>query len=361
MKKIKVGIKKIVPKKILIWKNRKKKYKKYINSNAFEAIQEGEKRIILLGTPEYGNLGDHAIASVEKSFLDLYCPQHEVIEITHEMLFWIQEDLFSYIKEDDILLYTGGGFLGNLYDMVSLLRKLIISFPKNKIVIFPQTIFYTKDINGEKVFQKDREIFQTHPNVYVFLREYKSYKFMLENKMVDEEKIFCVPDIVLFHHPIVFHIKRQNIMICLRKDKEQCTEVDMDIIKNYAEDNNMKICFGTTRIDRDLITLKEREDALQQKFREFATYKLIITDRLHAMIFSAITGTPCIAIDNLTGKVSSVYEWIRDLEYVKFTNLDKFETTLNYMERCIIDKEHMYKSRRQEYKPLIKIMKEVTE
>ena len=36
------------------------------------------------------------------------------------------------------------------------------------------------------------------------------------------------------------------------------------------------------------------------------------------MIFAAITGTPCIALSNY--KIKGTYQWIRDLEYIKFTD-----------------------------------------
>ena len=36
------------------------------------------------------------------------------------------------------------------------------------------------------------------------------------------------------------------------------------------------------------------------------------------MIFAAITGTPCIELSNY--KIKGTYQWIRDLEYIKFTD-----------------------------------------
>ncbi|MNE93367.1 putative pyruvyl transferase EpsI [compost metagenome] len=46
----------------------------------------------------------------------------------------------------------------------------------------------------------------------------------------------------------------------------------------------------------------------------------MITDRLHGMIFAAITSTPCIALGNYNYKVVGSYEWIKHLGYIKFTN-----------------------------------------
>ena len=38
------------------------------------------------------------------------------------------------------------------------------------------------------------------------------------------------------------------------------------------------------------------------------------------MILAAITGTPCIAMDNSSGKVKGVYSWIKYLNYITFAN-----------------------------------------
>src|SRR5699024_1734022 len=59
-----------------------------------------------------------------------------------------------------------------------------------------------------------------------------------------------------------------------------------------------------------------RKKYLERKFKEFSTSKLVVTDRLHGMIFSLITGTPCIAFDNISKKVSGVYEWFKDTGYI---------------------------------------------
>ena len=64
----------------------------------------------------------------------------------------------------------------------------------------------------------------------------------------------------------------------------------------------------------------EREHFLRRKWADFSACRLIITDRLHGMIFAAITGTPCLALDNISGKVKGGYEWIKELKYICFCN-----------------------------------------
>ncbi|MBQ7221650.1 MAG: polysaccharide pyruvyl transferase family protein [Synergistaceae bacterium] len=72
------------------------------------------------------------------------------------------------------------------------------------------------------------------------------------------------------------------------------------------------------------------EDAFSETLRRVAGAELVVTDRLHGMLFAAITGTPCVAFDNKTGKVHSVYEWIAGCEYVQVCRgLDEFDAAMH--------------------------------
>jgi pyruvyl transferase EpsI len=66
-----------------------------------------------------------------------------------------------------------------------------------------------------------------------------------------------------------------------------------------------------------VISYDMREYELEKKLDEFRSAKLVITDRLHGMIFAAITGTPCVALNNISKKVEGVYQWIKYLDYIK--------------------------------------------
>ena len=58
-----------------------------------------------------------------------------------------------------------------------------------------------------------------------------------------------------------------------------------------------------------------------KKLDEFRKSKLVVTDRLHGMLFAAITGTPCIALGNSSGKVKGVYDWLTHLDYIQYVDL----------------------------------------
>ena len=63
-----------------------------------------------------------------------------------------------------------------------------------------------------------------------------------------------------------------------------------------------------------------RKDCIRRKMQEFCRSELVITDRLHGMVFAAITDTPCIVFSNYNHKVEGVYQWIKHLPYIKYVN-----------------------------------------
>ena len=60
------------------------------------------------------------------------------------------------------------------------------------------------------------------------------------------------------------------------------------------------------------------KDIPENKLDEISGYDLVITDCLHGMLFCAITGTPCIAVDQISHKVRGEYKWISELPFIYF-------------------------------------------
>ena len=105
----------------------------------------------------------------------------------------------------------------------------------------------------------------------------------------------------------------------LRHDQERTRteEQEASILRQVAE------LFGDQIRESDMVTdycipVADRERELQNKFDLFASSELVVTDRLHGMVFCAITGTPCIVLDSRSPKVRGCYEWIRELPYIRF-------------------------------------------
>lgn len=102
-----------------------------------------------------------------------------------------------------------------------------------------------------------------------------------------------------------------------------------------------------------------RKKEVKNKLEQFKKAKLIITDRLHGMIFATITATPCIAFGNSNGKVKNVYGWLKHNEYIKYVNdIDEFKSiveTLDIERKYYYDKTILY----DDFEPLLNIIKEI--
>lgn len=286
---------------------------------------------ILLDTPLHGNLGDHAIVLSEQQFLDnLGCKYLEILGVYTDGF----EKWFAKVTpKDKIILINGGGFLGELWPNEEYrFRRILKAFNNNKIIVFPQTITFdlTTD-NGLKFFEESKQYYTENKDLIICVREQRSYAFI--KKYLPEVNVVLMPDIVTQYKPAInYNDQRKNILVCLRSDKEKniTDEVFDEIINTLKiKYENESLMFTDTVIPAE-VNMKNRQNFVCSKLNEFKNSKLVITDRLHGMIFAAITNTPCIALGNINGKVEGVYEWIKGNNYIRYVNsYDEFEAALN--------------------------------
>lgn len=318
-----------------------KNYTKYRKSNS--------KQYILFGVPTHGNIGDHAILVAEHQFLSDIGVQ-SVFDIPIEMQNILINTLKKHIKKDDVIMITGGGFIGSQWlEEENMVRQVLKSFSNNKTIIFPSTIYYKNDEDGQKELNIDKSIYEEHKNLVICARENVTYKWLRET--YPNIKSLLTPDIVLYLKTNDKKNKREKIaLLCLRKDAEKSINDENTVNIDKIVSKYYKIKYTDTVVKKR-ITEKNREEELKEKLEEFSNAELIITDRLHGMIFAAITETPCIAIGNYNYKVKGVYEWIKNLEYVEFIdNLDLLDEKIKQVLEC---KDKAYSDEiREEYKVL---------
>ena len=191
----------------------------------------------------------------------------------------------------------------------------MIANPKSVIIILPNTIYYDADEEGQKDFEKSKEIYNAHHKLYLYAREKRSFDLMKSAY----NNVKLVPDIVLSRDFFKTSIVRKGCIICLRHDHERTRSDQEEItIINQAEELFPSNVILTDMIAEDRISISGRENVVKAKLAQFAHAELVITDRLHGMIFCAITGTPCIVINSKSPKVAGCYEWIKNLDYIRF-------------------------------------------
>lgn len=283
-----------------------------------DAHRKYDSAILILASPQHGNLGDHAIVYSELSFLKDLSLAERVIEVSNNDYMKNKSFLKERISVNDVIIIDGGGNLGILWawedDKIS---EIIESYNRNSIIVFPQTCFYDSSIESQIRLQKNKKIYARAKKLTITLRDIVSYKFCADNFV--NVKLLCVPDIVLYNNFYNFGKKnnRNGVLLCFRKDLERVvTQEEVQNLKTFLEYKNISYQ-ETSTITNYPVNSVQRENELRTKWGEFASARMVITDRLHGMIFAAITNTPCLAIDNISKKVSGVYDLISELDYVR--------------------------------------------
>jgi len=297
-----------------------KLYKIFIYPNK---LKKNKLKVFLIGTPEHGNLGDQMIIEAQIKFL-------KQMGITP---FEVPDSMYPQFKQqvqddkDNLFILHGGGNFGNEYMRAQSMRYDIISnYPKSKIVMMPQTIYFTKDALGDEKLKESIEIFSKHKNLTLCAREQVSYDQMKEN--FKDNNVILVPDIVLSSDIANNkNIKRKKqILFLIRNDREKIdNSAQLQQIEHWASKNGYKIKYSDTLKSYRISVINRRRE-LRKIFKTISQSQFVVTDRLHGMIFSYINNTPALVFSNYNHKVISSYDWIKDgkVELYQNTDIDKF-------------------------------------
>lgn len=299
--------------KLKIPNDLKDKLKYYMSSSKCNELSKINKpKIFVLLSANYGNLGDVAISESQVKFLKNNFPEREIIEIHINDTYTSLKKVKKSLGQGDVVTLIGGGNISDLYEDIEKQRRFIIKkLKKYPIISFPQTIYFTNSKDGKKSKWKTINTYRKHKRLYLFAREEKTFRFL--NHYFDYNRNFLCPDIVLSNSlsKSTNKYKRKYCTICIRNDKESAIskkQID-NIVKKI---DNLSLMFIDTQINKNKMSNEERKKELNKLLNLFRSSKIVITDRLHGMILSAITDTPCIAIDNSNGKVAGVYErWFK--------------------------------------------------
>lgn len=290
-----------------------------------------------IGTPCHGNLGDSAIVIAEECFLKAFHQYSNHIS-------WNEYDYYgkairaTLLPWDTVYLH-GGGNMGNVwFQGEERYRQRCLGDYKRKVFIFPQTIHYTDTEDGQR--RKQESIpFYNRRNITLVAREKTSFLEMKE--IYPKAKVLLTPDIVLSMPAQQFNKSRNGALLCMRRDVEKNLTQDNEYnLRDALKKMGVEATFTDTVIDAT-ITDHNRNTLVSKKMEELASAKIVITDRLHGMVFCALTGTPCIVLSNNNHKVKGTYDWISYLPYIKYANdVDEaigFIPELLKMENCVYD------------------------
>ena len=112
--------------------------------------------------------------------------------------------------------------------------------------------------------------------------------------------------------------ERNGVAVCLKNCKESAlNEKEKEKIFGIAKQAG-KAVVRTSMFAANSIHPEERLLLIKNKLNEIGGYELVTTDTLHCMISCAIMRTPCVAFNNVSGKVKGVFQWICDWSYIEY-------------------------------------------
>ena len=296
----------------------------------FYLKQKSKKSVFLIGTPNHSNIGDSAITLAEMSFIKEI--GFHPVEISCED-FKYYKRVIKFVSRNKLVLLQGGGNMGDLWPNEEKLRQDIIeTLNESKIIVMPQTFFISN--------KEDASFVQTMIDTYnreeitIFAREPFSYNNMKE--FFPKSNVFLCPDIVIsLKNKLVLKSssKQVDILLVLRDDLEKTTSFSKESIIQLLKENGFSNFMITDMHHTSSINSSQRSSIINDKFNEFLSAKIVITDRLHGMIFAYLTNTPCIVLSNNNYKISGVYNWLRDSSIISFidNNISEIPTLIKQM------------------------------
>ncbi|UOY00223.1 polysaccharide pyruvyl transferase family protein [Blastococcus sp. PRF04-17] len=237
------------------------------------------------------------------------------------------------------LLITGGGNLGDRWLPHQEMREAVVAtFPDRRIIQLPQSINFSNEARRDAA----RSVFEAHPDLTLLMRDQVSLA-AARAAFPGVKTRFC-PDAAYGVGPLS-RVGRPDvdIMLLLRNDTEAVPRIlpTMEGVTVARADWRFPPGYGTLlwkmmlvpeALTRGLGTLgasvygivSANAGAMARANVFFARRvlgrgRVVITDRLHAMVLASLSGIPVIALDNSYGKVSAIYrEYGHELSGTRF-------------------------------------------
>lgn len=294
------------------------------------------KYAFIFFSADYNNLGDLAITVSQYNFLkELIGEKYTIIKINESETYnWVHE-IKNIPSKNVLITLIGGGNSGSLYDFIETPRRFILKFFRNyKIISFPQTIFFDNSEQALAIKRAFISIANKCKNAIFVAREKNSERIYLDNI---KARILLTPDIVFTYEKYVVPSKFRcidSVALILRDDKEKALNLSFqkEMIRLIKKRFKNVVYMDTCDIEYKEDNAQELLDGYLAKLN---TMSLVITDRLHGMILSYITKTPCIVFNNNNWKIESTYNtWLQDQNIVRLfnsENINEFNQLISFM------------------------------
>ncbi len=271
---------------------------------------------VLVGTSTYNNLGDHLLSKNSIDFINHYFPNKSLVEIPTQVFKRFEKKLSKNLNPKTTVFISAGGWMGNLWiEDERCMQRMITAFSNNRIYILPQTVYYDCSFdNYQESLDIANQLYKKCRDITLFVREANS-EIEAKDKL-NINKVYLAPDMGLYGEISKANKKTSHIVYyCMRNDRESSSlfvDEEKELLSIFFEMNYSIHEFNT--ITRHNIPRLARERCLEKLQKDIkSNADIVVTDRLHGMIFAVICGCKCIAFDNKNHKVSGVYNaWLKN-------------------------------------------------
>lgn len=289
----------------------------------------GRNAVILL-CPDYGNIGDLAIRFAQERYLARVLPDYTVQSVPLADTYKFLRILKDRLVGSDLVLVTGGGSMGDLYPRAQFGRMFIARYlSSRRIVSFPQSIIFSSTGEAGRSGVREAKALSFCNQFVLTARESQSRRDM---EALFSNRVIYAPDIVfslIEETRAMPNIERSGALMMLRGDAERSLSgLDADVIDRRLRSRFSVVSRRDNTVRDELIFRGAEEKPFLAMLDDIRATEVVVTDRLHGMIFAVITGTPCIVLPNTNHKIRGTYDaWVeRSCPYVVFLDrLDEAE------------------------------------
>lgn len=289
------------------------------------------RKILYALTPTHPNVGDHAQAVAIRRWLDKHFPDLPVIEASDRRAARLLPVLQWLIRDGDIVFLHSGGNLGDRYPRIENTRRaLVAAFPRNRVISLPQTISFSDTDRGRAEREVSQRVYNAHPDLTIMGRDERSAG--LAHELFPKAHVLCVPDFVLSLNepPTERREGRAQALLCFRRDEESA----LSPAGREAIGRRLPcVCtaFDTTVGGR--VRSENREALLEQTLERFRSADLVVTDRLHGVVFAVLCRKACVVLPTVDHKLTASVRWFDDVSFVALAS--SLDAVPAVAERCL--------------------------
>lgn len=295
---------------------------------------------VLLDLPYHVNTGDLLIWQGELIFLE-----HEV---RHRMLGYYSQYTFGFpnLKKETVILLHGGGNFGDAWRGSQDFRLEVIKhYPENRIVIFPQSVYYSTD----ELAISDAEVFAKHMDLTICTRDKVSYEYI---KRFFTNNLLCIPDMAFcidrnLFEPNIINQTKENLFF--KRTDHEYRDVTVDFINgeydtaDWPGTENLSLFIKYLYLCMILIRRMRKKSKfgciiasilswfvnkifmyivrpqyIKRGVCFISQYRNIYTTRLHGLILSHLLGKNIFIVSNNNGKLENYYNsWLKGCKNVR--------------------------------------------